>query len=838
MFNLFQAVLQANNDALAVMADLEEKLAGDYLFDAAYLRAKVEAIEARMDQIVASLNKMSANRWPELNSVRQRIAAAVAAELSRSPAARVTGLVLPLPALVDPANEGAGGGKAAGLLTALAVGLPVPAGFVATLTACRRFLEAGGLEGRIKERLAQVSAPPGEPQSIRGFDEAAAGIRDMILAAPLPPELEAALVAAYRAVAPAGEPVAVRSSAATEDSPTVSFAGQYASFLGAAEDTLPHYYREVVASLFGARALLYLRSQGLDPAEGGMAVLVQRMVAPVCAGVLFTRDPDACASNEMVIGATWGLAAGLVSGSVSGDTYIVDRDTGTLTSQKLRPKPTRLELLGGRQGGQMEAVPVPPELVEAPCVGAGLLALLREAGLKLEEQAARPQDVEWAWGGATLYVVQSRPLRLADPVARCSVELAEVIARAEVLLEGATPGAYGAAAGPVFVAAHDLDPDAVPQGSVLVVPHTSPRLGPLLPRVAAVVAEVGAATGHLALLAREYRVPLLVDAKGALSLPQGVEVTVDASSGKVLRGRLEELVKLAPRRDRLFAATSIHGRLKAVLDLMVPLSLVDARQPNFRAAGCRTYHDITRFAHEKAVELMFGVIDDVGLRHDAAVRLRSELPINLYVVDLGGGLRDDAGPKWIRPEDIASVPMRALWKGMTHTHISWAGPVPVDLGGFLRVVAETAVRPPEDYWDKTYALVGANYVNFSSRLGYHFSTIDGYCGAQRNDNYLNFTFKGGAADEERRCRRARVIAHILEKLGFEVEMHSDMVRGRFRKRGCAETEERLELLGRLMGYVRQMDMIMSDDQLIELMAQRFLDGKYRWKDEEFAGGEA
>lgn len=833
MFALFQALLDANNHALAIMADLEEKLSGDYLFDRQYLRDQTAAIEARMDEILEALAGMSGNRWPELAAVRRRIALAVAAELESRPAPPETAPILMLSQL-DPENAPAAGGKAAGLVPALAAGLPVPEGFVATLMVCRRFLETTGLEGRIRERLAALS-----PQSIREHEEAAAQIRDWVLAAPLPPELEEALLAAYRQVAPHGEPVAVRSSASREDSLALSFAGQFASFLGVGEATLARHYREVVASQFTASAVLYLRAQALEPTSEGMAVLFQRLVSPVAAGVLFTRDPGRCESGELVVSATWGLAAELVSGEAAGDTYRLSRATGEVLEERIRPKPHRLEVQPGSEG-RLVRVPVSEEDALRPCLPPEVLRVLRDYALRLEEQASppgSPQDIEWAWDGQTVYVVQSRPLRLADPVARCSLELAQAAAQAEVLLSGATPGAYGAAAGPVFVAAGPLDPDGVPAGCVLVVPHTSPRLAPLLPRLSAMVAEVGAATGHLALLAREYGVPLLVDAPGALRLPAGEEVTVDANNGKVYRGRLEEMLRLLPQRQRLFAATPIHARLKAILDLIVPLNLVDARQPGFKASACRTYHDITRFAHEKAVELMFGVIDDVDLRHEAAVRVKTILPFNLYVIDLGGGLEPGAEGSWVTPERIASAPMQALWRGMTHPGITWAGPVPVDVGGFLHVVAQTAIRPPEDFWDKTYALVAEHYVNYSSRLGYHYSSVDSYSGPRRNDNYINFTFKGGAADEPRRCRRAMLIGQVLEAAGFECEVHCDLVRGRFRKFSAAETEERLEMLGRLMGFVRQMDMIMSDDGMVELLAKRFLSGNYDRADfEEAAGG--
>jgi pyruvate,water dikinase len=230
---------------------------------------------------------------------------------------------------------------------------------------------------------------------------------------------------------------------------------------------------------------------------------------------------------------------------------------------------------------------------------------------------------------------------------------------------------------------------------------------------------------------------------------------------------------------------------------------------------------------------MFGLMDGVAEGRYPALRLLkldTPLPLNLHLMDLGGGLATHETP--VPPSSIISVPMRALWKGISHPGITWAGPVPVSVGGFLHVLAQTAIRPPERFWDKTYAIVAANYVNYSCRLGFHFATVDSFCGPIAADNFINFAFKGGAADELRRIRRAKLIAMVLERMGFELEVIKDVVRARFRKRSLEETEERLDILGRLMAYVRQMDMLMSDDSKITLLAERFLSGHYERPGEE------
>ncbi|MHB9073320.1 MAG: hypothetical protein ACYC6G_07335 [Desulfobaccales bacterium] len=277
-------------------------------------------------------------------------------------------------------------------------------------------------------------------------------------------------------------------------------------------------------------------------------------------------------------------------------------------------------------------------------------------------------------------------------------------------------------------------------------------------------------------------------------------------------------------------------RLKTVTGLIIPLNLVDRRSPAFKPENCRTYNDITRFAHEKAIQVMFGLMDDVAQGRVPALKLlklKTSLPLNLHLVDLGDGLASHDTP--VPPEDILSRPMRALWAGISHPGITWAGPVPVDVGGFLHVLGQSAINPPQNFWDKTYAIVAANYVNYACRLGYHFQSVDSYIGDAPSDNYINFTFKGGAADDVRRIRRIRLIATVLQRLGFNMEIFGDVIRARFRRHPASETEDRLNLVGRLMAYVRQMDMLMKDDNTSQVLAERFLTGHYERPGEEETG---
>ncbi len=837
IFQGFQQVLAANNESLVVMGQLEEKLADGNGFDLQYLRSCIDTLDRHVADLVAGLQRMSGGLWAELEKSRVKVEAAIHQCLEEGPRIPSSPLVMRLDQ-APPEMRPALGGKAANLARVRNdIHLPVPEGVVATLSAYRLFMEQklpGGEEtllARLGQELASLDL-----ENEAGVEEAAARLQALVLAQPLPGELAAALVAASRQLMDhPGRRLAVRSSGAREDI-AATFAGQYETFLGVAPDEVPEYWRQVVASQFGARALAYFKNQGLILEEAAMGVLIQRLIQARAAGVMFTADPESCDPERMIVSATWGLAADLVGGEVSPDEYVVSKADGRQLEARYGRKEYRLVL----QDGRLVRETVAPELVAAPALEAADLEQLAGFARVLEDYAGCPHDVEWVKGvSGKLYVVQARELRFSESRARLCLEAAGAESGAEVLLAGGRVGSLGAAAGPVFRLYGDRSLGEVPPGAVLVAPRTTPQLAPALPRVAALVTDVGSTTGHLALVAREYGIPALVDTLQAGELlPEGEMVTVDAYHGKVYRGRVEEVLRYQTRKTIRLQQSPLYGKMRAVVDLVVPLTLVDRRSPNFRPENCHTYHDITRFAHEKAVQGMFGLMDGVAEGRYPALRLLkldTPLPLNLHLMDLGGGLATHVTP--VPPESIISLPMRALWRGISHPGISWAGPVPVSVGGFLHVLAQTAIRPPERFWDKTYAIVAANYVNYSCRLGYHFATVDSLCGLVPDDNFINFAFKGGAADEPRRIRRAKLIAIVLDRLGFELEVFKDVVRGRFRKRPCAENEERLDLLGRLMAYVRQMDMLMSDDNMVRVLAERFLSGHYERPGQEEGEGE-
>ncbi|MEJ2070557.1 MAG: PEP-utilizing enzyme, partial [Syntrophobacterales bacterium] len=276
-----------------------------------------------------------------------------------------------------------------------------------------------------------------------------------------------------------------------------------------------------------------------------------------------------------------------------------------------------------------------------------------------------------------------------------------------------------------------------------------------------VVCEAGSVTSHLATVLREAGTPAIFGAKGAIqSLASGTEVTVDALYGNIYEGRQEELLKASPKEGP--AKQSRTWRvLESVLKHITPLHLLDPRADNFRPDCCTTLHDITRFAHEKAMAEMFH-ISDVS-QETLARRLVSAIPLEVYLIDLGGGLR---------PEALNRV-----------------------LKGLMSVVLGTGAGENihQRLREKNYSIIAAEYMNLANRLGFHFATIESYLGGP-DDSYVSLTFYGGGAALERRARRVRFLAKVLDHADFRVDLKQDSLTARVDGYDLAVLEEKLDIL--------------------------------------------
>lgn len=301
------------------------------------------------------------------------------------------------------------GGKGASLAKMTSAGLPVPPAFLATTAAYRQFVEQGGLQGQIL-RLAQTAAS-GSPAVL---DQASAAIHALFEGAAMPPDIAAELVTAYAGLGDGMHPVAVRSSATAEDLPGMSFAGQQETYLNVrGEAALLDAVRRCWASLWTSRAIGYRSKMGIDHAAVAMGVVVQRMVPSEVSGVLFTANPTTGERGEMVVNASFGLGEAIVSGQVTPDTYVLDK-------QSLAPKETMIGAKGimivatESQGTATREVSADRQSQQAlsPELVRDLAGLARQVE---EFYGGIPQDIEWAVAGGRCWLLQARPITNLPP---------------------------------------------------------------------------------------------------------------------------------------------------------------------------------------------------------------------------------------------------------------------------------------------------------------------------------------------------------------------------------------------------------------------------------------
>jgi pyruvate, water dikinase len=425
-------------------------------------------------------------------------------------------------------------------------GIKVPNGFAITAEAYWYLLQEGEIEPRIKEILAGLDTRDAANLAQRG-----SAIRHAIMAASLPPDLQHAIVSAYRELSKGADgplDVAVRSSATAEDLPDASFAGQQETYLNVqGEAALLESCKRCFASLFTDRAISYRQDKGFDHTKIGLSIGIQRMVRSDLAssGVMFSIDTETGSQDIVLINAAFGLGENVVQGSINPDEFYVFKPT-----LKKGFRPIVQKILGSKEfkliydiGGNkmVRNVPVPPaDRSRFAITDDEILSLARWACV-IEDHYSRkrgqytPMDMEWAKDGRTgeIFILQARPETVQSQKSLEVVEAYELKEKGSVLVRGRSVGekiAHGAVR--VVKSAHNLN--EVKDGDVLVTDKTDPDWEPTMKKAAAIVTNRGGRTCHAAIVSRELGLPAIVGTENATEvLKDGQLVTVSCAEGEI-----------------------------------------------------------------------------------------------------------------------------------------------------------------------------------------------------------------------------------------------------------------------------------------------------------------
>lgn len=811
-FTHFLALLEKNNQVLKILADMEEKAQGQHLFDMNYIRASVAEVRSGVAEIIEKMIALGGAPYAPLRDKFAAIDAEVEELVQGKRPIQKDAYTIPLDHLGRERAHSVGSKSAQLGELKGKLGLPVPEGFAITAWAYKHFVDANDLQARITQRIDALDIKRHE-DLVRVSDE----IQAMVTAAAVPADLADAIHRSYDELVQrcSSRTFSMRSSAIGEDS-LFSFAGQYRSFLNVTSPELIDCYRSVLASKFTPQAIYYFLSHALSESELAMSVCCVAMVDAAASGVIYTRDPVRPGDDCVLVSSIYGLGKYLVDGTVTPDLFRISRADGSIQESHLARKPVRLVL---RPGGGTVQEAVPEVEQNAPSLSEQCLRKMLEFAVKIESHYGCPQDIEWALdrnGG--LFVLQTRPLRVIH--ARSGDTLPD-LSKLEVLCSGGVTVCPGAGYGAIVQASSTHDLAGVPDGAVLITSNPFPGLVTVMGRVTALVTEVGGVASHMATLARECRIPTLVGVSRATALPAGQLVTVDATGAAIYAGAHPDLCAVRRPEFELFEDTAIFNVLERVLAKLSPLVLLHPSDANFTIEKCTTFHDITRFAHQRAMEEMFSRAKNIEEKEHIGLRLKSDIPLEVNIIPIDRETYGLEERRWITEEHITSAPMKAFWDGVKKE--GWAGDAPApSVGGLLSVFSTHLTADKDEFLERSFAILSQEYMFLSLHLGYHFTTVEALCTPEPNKNYIRIQHKGGGASLDRRTRRVRLIQDLLSKVGFEHAGTGDFLDSSVSYLDPSAILQTLYLLGRITMITKQLDIALSNDAISRWYTEDFI----------------
>jgi pyruvate,water dikinase len=411
------------------------------------------------------------------------------------------------PFAADPERVGP---KAANLAALTHAGLPTPGGFALAADAYRHQLRHLGID----ELLRQYN-----DADLLESRRISIQIRLALYERDIAPEILDPLLTAWRKQCETAPLCVVRSSALIEDRAGANFAGQFESFLGLSDETeFLTAVRACWAALWTSHARRYMDNHGLSPADTAMGILIQPLISARASGGGLSET----AEGQMLISATWGLGSAIAQGEVVPDRIVLAKN-GFLRTVEAGRKSHRDTCAHGVSAPEL----VPKDLVSEPCLSPGEAVTLGRLLRKCEQLAGAPVEIEWALDESGFKLLQSRPLHVEAPIVPDEIWLRHPGVRGH-------PAGIGWGAGRAVVVNCECELSRVAPGDVLVTKVAGPALSHILSRVSGVVAERGGSTSHMASLARERGIPMVLGVLDATrKIPDGVQCAVDGVAGIV-----------------------------------------------------------------------------------------------------------------------------------------------------------------------------------------------------------------------------------------------------------------------------------------------------------------
>ncbi len=764
-YQYFRDLLAQDRHCLEMMAEIEEVHYRNLPCDYARFAMLCRNLQKSVGNLVKSLVALNPLQYRIVKEQFNQISLDLDQAMILEAPETVSPWVMPLTQVLE---ESLAGGKARNITLLKNHGYTVPHGFCITTRAYNVFIAESQLRPRIQALLSKL-----RPEHADDFESICTELQHLVVHTPLPEELHADIAGMLTSLK--ADKLAFRSSAFGEDS-ELSFAGQYESLLNVEPNDWPDAYRRVLASKYTPQAVTYRMHAGLPDEHLPMAVLVLEMVDAKTSGLVYTSEfSDADVTGVYTVS---GLGDKLVSGRVQAEEIFINKN------------------------GPADAFEKQPAYIKE----------LVTRSLHLEELFLQPQDIEWVLNQHDeLLWLQTRPLHALTSVGTSPpIDLP--------VLAGGGWASPGLTSGTVFILASRRQISQIPEGSIVVAGGLYPELTAALGRIGGVIAEQGSAASHFATIAREHAVPVIINvAKAMTRFQPGETLTLDGHRAVVHEGWSEVSARAVSKPETWFSQ-----RVQAVLEYVATLNLTDAASEAFQPQNCRSMHDLIRYTHEMGVREMFALADRKGRGLHGSKMLELEIPLAFRILNLEDGLTPEGDNQAnITLKHVTCDPFQALFAGLTYHTIEWDMNIQhFDWEQFDKL-SGGIFNPVKSPLLSSYGLLARDYMHVLIRFGYHFVVVDALLGQDPELNYIQFSFKGGGADESQRLMRLQAIRNVLNEYDFNTGVRGDLLTADYNREGLEKTAGRLKLLGYILGSTRLKDMSMTESE-IQKMTRRFI----------------